>query len=263
MNSLDYILAGSALLLFLSILASRASGRLGVPALLIFLAIGMLAGSDGPGGIYFDNARLAQGLGVVALVLILFAGGLETRWERVRPVLKRGLALSTFGVFLTALLVALFVKYVLQFTWLEGLLLGSVVSSTDAAAVFAVMRSRSVSLRGELEQLLELESGSNDPMAIFLTVALIHLQVTPNASLFALIPMFFFADGCRSGSGIRNGQSDAVHHQPREAGIRRPLFGVDTVAGVAHLRRRRVGGREWLSGSVSGGDCAGQQRFHS
>lgn len=207
MNSLEYTLAGSALLLFLSILVSRASGRLGVPALLIFLAIGMLAGSDGVGGIYFDNARLAQGLGVVALVLILFAGGLETKWDRIRPVLKRGLALSTLGVFLTALLVAFFVKYVLQFTWLEGLLLGAVVSSTDAAAVFAVMRSRSVSLKGELEQLLELESGSNDPMAIFLTIALIQLQVTPSASLGTLVPMFFLQMGLGAALGYGMGKA--------------------------------------------------------
>jgi cell volume regulation protein A len=207
MISFEYILAGSAILLLLSIIVSRASGRLGVPALLIFLAIGMLAGSDGPGGIYFDNARLAQALGVVALVLILFAGGLETRWERVRPVLRRGLVLSTLGVFTTALLVAAFVKYVLQFTWLEGLLLGSVVSSTDAAAVFAVLRSRSVSLKGELEQLLELESGSNDPMAIFLTIALIQLQLTPGASLLALVPMFFLQMGLGAALGYAMGRA--------------------------------------------------------
>lgn len=207
MLSLEYILAGSALLLLLSILTSRASGRLGIPALLIFLAIGMLAGSDGPGGIYFDNARLAQGLGVTALVLILFAGGLETRWARVRPVLWRGLSLSTLGVSLTALLIALFAKFILQFTWLEGLLLGAVVSSTDAAAVFAVLRSQSVSLKADLEQLLELESGSNDPMAIFLTVALIQLQVTDNASLLTVIPMFFFQMGVGAALGYSMGKA--------------------------------------------------------
>jgi len=207
MNSLEYLLAGSALLLFLSILASRASGRLGVPALLIFLAIGMLAGSDGPGGIYFDNAHLAQGLGVVALALILFAGGLDTRWERIRPVLKLGLALSTLGVVLTALLVALFVRYVLGFTWLEGLLLGAVVSSTDAAAVFAVMRSRSVSLKGDLEPLLELESGSNDPMAILLTVALIQLQISPGATIFSIIPMFLLQMSIGAALGFGMGKA--------------------------------------------------------
>lgn len=190
MGSIEYILVAAAGLLLLSIIASKASGRLGVPALLIFLAVGMLAGSDGPGGIYFDNAPVAQGLGVVALVLILFAGGIVTKWERIRPVLWRGVALSTFGVFITAFLVAAFAKFVLQFTWLEGLLLGSVVASTDAAAVFAVLRSRSVSLKGELEQLLELESGSNDPMAVLLTLGMIRLMAEPGTPVISLAPMF-------------------------------------------------------------------------
>lgn len=207
MITVEYALLGAALLLLVSIIASKASGRLGVPALLIFLGIGMLAGSDGPGGIYFDNAPVAQGLGVLALVLILFAGGLETRWQRIRPVLARGLALSTLGVFITALLVAVFARYILNFQWLEGLLLGSVISSTDAAAVFAVLRSRSVSLKGDLEQLLEFESGSNDPMAVFLTVALIHLLVTPDASVYGLVPSFFIQMGLGAALGYGMGRA--------------------------------------------------------
>lgn len=188
---LELLLLGTALLLLISILASKASERLGVPALLLFLVIGMLAGSDGPGGIYFDDPRLAGSLGVVALVFILFAGGLDTDWARIRPVLAQGAALSTLGVLLTAGLMGLFAVTVLGFTPLQGLLLGAIVSSTDAAAIFTVLRVRSVRLRDPLEPLLELESGSNDPMAVFLTTALTGLLADPTASPLRLVPAFF------------------------------------------------------------------------
>src|SRR2546422_8305821 len=115
MTSIEHILVAASVLLLLSVLASKASAKLGVPALLLFLVLGMLAGSDGPGGIYFDNARLAQSLGVVALALILFSGGLDTEWSSVRPVLCKGLALSTCGVLITAVLVGLFARIVLGF----------------------------------------------------------------------------------------------------------------------------------------------------
>jgi cell volume regulation protein A len=190
MISIEQILLGTAILLLLSIVASKASGRLGVPALVLFLAVGMLAGSEGPGGVHFDNARVAQSVGVVALVIILFAGGLDTRWESVRPVMGRALALSTVGVFLTAVLVGLFTRAVLGFSLLEGLLLGSIVSSTDAAAVFSVLRSKDLGLKGDIKPLLEFESGSNDPMAVFLTVGLTNVLINPESSLVSLIPMF-------------------------------------------------------------------------
>lgn len=187
---IEYLLLGASVLLLVSVIASKASGHLGVPALLLFLAIGMLAGSDGPGGIHFDNPWLAQSLGVVALSFILFAGGLDTDWAAVRPVARKGLALSTIGVCFTALSVSWFTTVMLQFSWLEGVLLGAIVSSTDAAAVFAVLRSKRVTLKGQIKPLLELESGSNDPMAVFLTVGLIALITIPEASFLDLIPMF-------------------------------------------------------------------------
>ncbi|GLV47058.1 K+/H+ antiporter [Thermus sp. LT1-2-5] len=173
--SADLFLFGSSVLLLLSILLSRVSQRFGIPALLLFLVLGMLAGSDGPGGIYFDDARLAQGLGVMALAFILFAGGLDTEWTRVRSVFLPGLVLATMGVVLTAWLVGIFASLVLGFPPLLGFLLGAIVSSTDAAAVFSVLRARGVRLRERLKALLELESGVNDPMAILLTVALTAL----------------------------------------------------------------------------------------
>ncbi len=187
----EYILIGASILLLISVLVSKISDRFGIPVLLLFLILGMLAGSDGPGGIYFDNPALAQFIGVIALVLILFSGGLDTDWRSVRPALKESVLLATLGVFLTALVVGLFASLMLKLSWIEGLLLGAIVSSTDAAAVFSVLRSKGINLKGNLKPLLELESGSNDPMAIFLTVGVIQLITQPEASALDLIGLFF------------------------------------------------------------------------
>ncbi|MEJ0031895.1 MAG: potassium/proton antiporter [Bacteroidota bacterium] len=189
-SSENVLLLGS-ILLFISIVASKTSFKLGIPTLILFLIVGMLAGSDGPGGIYFDDPDTAQFLGVIALNFILFSGGLETKLESVKPIMKDGIALSTIGVLITAMLVGVFAAYVLGFSIIEGMLLGAVVSSTDAAAVFSILRSRSVGLKGNLRPLLEFESGSNDPMAYFLTVSLIGLVQHPDASIVSLIPKFF------------------------------------------------------------------------
>jgi len=186
---IEHLLLGLSTLLLLSVLASRASGTLGLPALLLFLIIGMLAGSEGPGGIEFDYPRLAQSLGVVALTLILFSGGLDSDWRQIRPVVVSGVALSTMGVCLTAGLVAGFTVWLLDFAPLDGLLLGAIVSSTDAAAVFAVLRARRARLKGRLGPLLELESGSNDPMAVFLTIGLISL-LTQSGTIGDMVWLF-------------------------------------------------------------------------
>lgn len=183
-----FLIAG--ILLLASIVASKATGRLGVPALLIFLVIGMLAGSEGPGGIYFDDPGLTQTLGVVALIFILFSGGLDTNWSSVRPARWGAISLATIGVALTAILIGWFANLVFGVSLLEGLLLGAIVSSTDAAAVFAILRSKGVGLRGQIKPLIELESGTNDPMAVFLTTGIIGLMSAPGASPIGLIPSF-------------------------------------------------------------------------
>jgi len=183
------VLIGVGLALLISVLVSKISDRYGIPALLLFLVLGMLAGSDGPGGIYFDDPAIAQSVGVVALVLILFSGGLDTEWQSVRPVVKESLTLATLGVFITAMVVGLAASALLGLSIVEGLLLGSIVSSTDAAAVFSVLRSKGIGLKGRLKPLLELESGSNDPMAIFLTVGLIEVITQPGVSALTLIGM--------------------------------------------------------------------------
>lgn len=189
-TSENILLIGS-LLLFISIISSKTSFRIGIPTLILFLIIGMLAGSDGPGGIYFNDPETAQLLGVIALTFILFSGGLDTKWESIRPIIRNGIALSTIGVFLTAGSVGLFATYVLGFGVYEGLLLGAIVSSTDAAAVFSILRSRNFGLKGTIRPLLELESGSNDPMAYFLTISMIYLIGEPDVSVWSLIPRFF------------------------------------------------------------------------
>jgi potassium/hydrogen antiporter len=190
MTAFHVVLVVSSGLLLVGVIASKLSSRLGVPALLLFLAVGMLAGSDGPGGIEFANNELAQALGVVALAFILFDGGLSTVWTEIRPTLRQGAALATSGVLITALVSGVAAMWALGLPWETGLLIGAIVSSTDAAAVFAVLRSRSVSLRGHLRPLLELESGSNDPMAVFLTIGFLELVTSPDTSVASLIPLF-------------------------------------------------------------------------
>jgi cell volume regulation protein A len=207
MASPETLLLVAAVLLLLSVIASKTSGRLGVPALLLFLVIGMLAGSEGPGGIEFDDPQLAQSLGVLALVLILFAGGVDTDWRSVRPVLWAALSLSTLGVLATAITLAASLHLLLTFPFVEALLLGAIVSSTDAAAVFAVLRSRNVSLRGRLKPLLELESGSNDPMAVFLTLAMIGVlrEGTVNTGAIAVGFVAQMLAGAAVGYGMGKG----------------------------------------------------------
>ncbi|HEX2046946.1 MAG TPA: potassium/proton antiporter [Acidimicrobiales bacterium] len=184
------LMAAAAVLVLLGVVASKVSARLGVPALLLFLLVGMAAGSEGVGGIEFADYALAQSIGVVALAFILFAGGFDTEWSSVRPVVGPSLLLATAGVLVTALISGAFASWILDVSLTTGLLLGAVISSTDAAAVFSVLRSRSVSLRGRLRPLLELESGSNDPMAVFLTVGLLELLTEDGATVAGLLPLF-------------------------------------------------------------------------
>ncbi len=188
--TIENILLIGSILLFISIIAGKTSYRFGVPTLLLFLAIGMLAGSDGIGGIQFDDPVIARFIGVVALNFILFSGGLDTSWTSVKPIVRQGVILSTLGVVLTAVTLGTFVYYVTDFTFYESMLLGSIVSSTDAAAVFSILRSKSLALKSNLRPTLELESGSNDPMAYVLTIAFLTLVLNPDQGLVSVIPLF-------------------------------------------------------------------------
>lgn len=170
-----------AMLLFVSVFASKAGARFGIPSLLLFLAVGMLFGRDGF-GIQFDNAKTAQTIGTVALSIILFTGGMETKYSEIRPVAVPGVVLATLGVLMTALLTGCFIYLIsgwfdFGLSFLESLLMASVMSSTDSASVFSILRTKRQGLRNNLRPLLELESGSNDPVAYILTIMLLGMIV--------------------------------------------------------------------------------------
>ncbi|WP_229729364.1 potassium/proton antiporter [Agaricicola taiwanensis] len=168
------ILFGAALVL-MGVISSLVAQRFGTPLLLVFLVIGMLVGVDGIGGIAFDNYALTYLVGSLALAIILFDGGLRTRLDKFRGVLLPAMSLATVGVVITTALTGLFAALVLSLSVLEGFLVGAMVASTDAAAVFFLLRSGGLQLRNRLQAILEIESGTNDPVAVFLTILLIEL----------------------------------------------------------------------------------------
>jgi cell volume regulation protein A len=191
----------AGVLLIVGAVASKTSARLGVPSLLLFLAIGMLAGSDGPGGLEFDDFELSRSFGIVALAFILFSGGLGTRFSDIRPVMAQGVALASVGVIITASLLGWLASLILDLPLEEGLLLAAVIASTDAAAVFSILRSRGVRIRRRLASVLELESGSNDPAAVFLTVSLIAYITEGDRGLLGFVGSFVWQMGVGTVAG--------------------------------------------------------------
>jgi len=184
------ILIGAVFLL-VSIVTSAAVSRVGAPLLLVFLLIGMLAGEDGPGGIKFDNVQLAHLVGTVALAVILFDGGLRTRAETFRVGLRPALSLATVGVLVTAVTAGLFAAWMLDLSWMQGLLIGAIVGSTDAAAVFSLLHVRGMELKQRVAATLEIESGVNDPMAVFLTIAMVEALLLGRGELSPMIVVDF------------------------------------------------------------------------
>ncbi len=177
MASLDIVSIGillGALLVLAGILSSLIAMRFGAPLLLVFLLLGMAAGESGPGGITFDDVHATYVVGSIALALILFDGGLRTRLSTFRSVLAPAMVLATLGVLLTAALTAPFARYMLGMNWTEAFLVGAVVASTDAAAVFFLIHAKGLRLRPRVGAVLEVESGINDPFAVFLTIALVE-----------------------------------------------------------------------------------------
>lgn len=202
----ENILLVGSILLFVSIIVGKTGYRFGVPALLLFLVVGMLFGSDGL-GLQFHNAGEAQFIGMVALSIILFSGGMDTRFSDIKPVLSQGIVLSTIGVLLTTLLTGLFIWWLSGMSWtnihfslLPSLLLAATMSSTDSASVFAILRSQKMNLKHNLRPMLELESGSNDPMAYMLTIVLIQLihssEMSTTSILGSFIVQFLIGGGC-------------------------------------------------------------------
>ncbi|RWZ55314.1 potassium/proton antiporter [Halobacillus fulvus] len=189
-----------ALLLIASVVVTKFSTRLGVPSLVLFIGVGMLVGSDGLGLLNFNNPEIAQLVGVFALIIILFEGGMQTKWREIRPVLGPSISLATLGVILTTAIVAVAVRFILGLTWIESFLLGSIIGSTDAAAVFAVLKGKNV--REKLGATLEAESGTNDPMAVFLTITFIQLLTQDQVNYFGLFGSFFWQMGAGLAVGL-------------------------------------------------------------
>ncbi len=194
----ENILLLGAILVFCSIIISKTGYRFGIPSLLLFLVVGMIFGSDGL-GLHFGNAGQAQFIGMMALSIILFSGGVDTKIKEIRPVLSPGILLSTIGVLLTTLLTGFFIFYISHWTGLDihmslvvSLLLAATMSSTDSASVFSILRSQKLNLKHNLRPMLELESGSNDPMAYMLTIVLIQLATANNASVSDIATNFAF-----------------------------------------------------------------------
>lgn len=202
---IDQLILLAAVLILLGILSSKLSARLGLPMLVLFLLVGMLAGEDGIGRIAFDNPQAAHALGTLALALILFDGGLQTPVQSIKQVWKPASILATLGVLITAIVTGIAASYILQISLLEGLLLGAIVGSTDAAAVFSLLRNAGINLNSRLKSTLEIESASNDPMAIFLTVGLLEILVNGLKPGVGLLQLFLLQMGLGAIVGLAVG----------------------------------------------------------
>ncbi|RKQ33583.1 potassium/proton antiporter [Oceanobacillus halophilus] len=189
MNIVGAFLFLISVMLIIGVLATKFSSRLGLPALVLFLIAGMLLNNF----LFFEDVQFTQFIGTLALIIILFDGGTQTKWDNIRPVLGPAGSLATLGVLITTLLTGLAAMYILDFSLLEGMLLGAIIGSTDAAAVFSVLGNKNFKKR--LTATLEAESGSNDPMAVFLTITLIAMIQIPEMSIWSAIGSFFIQMG--------------------------------------------------------------------
>ena len=190
MQKIETILLVISILIILSIILSKISSFTNVPKMLIFLAVGMIAGEEGPGGIIFNNYDIAQGMGIIALSFILFSGGLDTKYSNMKSVMYRGVMLSTLGVIFTTGTVTVIGRFILGFDVYLSFLIGAIISSTDASAVFVSLKSKKFKLKRDIESLLELESGSNDPTAVFLTMTAISIILNKETDIINFILLF-------------------------------------------------------------------------
>ena len=206
MDLTNQIILVVGLLFLVSVLASVVSSRIGAPLLLVFLLIGMLVGEEGPGGLVFDDFQMAHLIGSLALAIILFDGGLRTRVDTFRVGLRPAVTLATLGVLITVVATGLFVSWAFGLPLLVGLLIGAIIGSTDAAAVFSLLHSHGLELKQRTSATLEIESGSNDPMAIFLTIALVEIIMGHHASIgLGLLVEFATQMGIGAVAGLTGG----------------------------------------------------------
>jgi cell volume regulation protein A len=253
LTSTNWMLLLGAALVLVGVLSSVLANRFGTPLLLVFLVIGMLAGEDGPGGIRFDNVALAYFIGSLALSVILFDGGLRTRAASVREALAPAGLLATVGVLITALLTGVAATLLLGLGWLEGLLLGAVLASTDAAAVFFLLRAGGLHLKRRVAATLEIESGSNDPMAIFLTLLFLELILAGSeASGWMAAGLFLSQLVIGAALGIAGGLliASALNRLELPAGLH-PLFAVASAVTLFALTNT-LGGSGFLAAYLAG-----------
>ena len=240
-----------ALILLVCITSTKILYKFGVPILLIFIIFGMLFGSDGIVGVYFDNYELTKELCSIALIFIMFYGGFGTNWKMARPVALQSILLSTIGVIITAGLTGIFCFVFFKTSLLEGLLIGSVISSTDAAAVFAILRSQKLDLRGSLASILEIESGSNDPFAYMLTIIILGLMAGKGYG--SILPMFLnqIIAGLLCGGILAKITVHFLRRANFEIEGFYPIF-VIAIAVLAYALSESLGGNGYLSVYVAG-----------
>ena len=254
----------TGLLLLISVFASKTSTRYGIPILLIFIVVGMLSGSEGPGGIHFDNPELTQILGTIALIFILYSGGLSTHIKSVVPVWKEGMALAFLGVLISTLIMSVIIRFTLGWDWLPAALLSATFSSTDASAVFGILKTQKLRLKTRIQSVIELESGSNDPMAVFLTISLIQIIMYPASLSWTDMLMNFFIQmslGGLSGWFLGKGLVKLINLLDLEF---EGLYPVLTIAGVVciYSLTEFSGGSGFLSVYLTG-LAMGEEKYFS
>lgn len=237
--------------LLLGVVFSKLSNRIGVPVLLGFLALGMVFGSDGIFRIPFENYDIVNHISTIALIFIIFYGGFGTNWKAAKPVAAQSILLSTVGVLLTAALTGLFCRFVLRFDWLESFLIGSIISSTDAASVFSILRSKNLSLKYNTSSMLELESGSNDPCAYMMTFLLLAMMgggITPGQVVVLTLQQVLFG---LAGGALIAWAAAWILRQFRDDTSVGPLV-VVAVAILSYALPAYLGGNGYLSAYLVG-----------
>ena len=240
-----------SLILLICITSTKILYKFGVPILLIFIVLGMLFGSDGIVGIYFDNYELASDICSIALIFIMFYGGFGTNWNMAKPVALQSIAMSSLGVVLTAGLTGLFCFLAFKTTLLEGLLIGSIVASTDVASVFAILRSQKLNLKGSLASTLEIESGSNDPFAYMLTIIILGLM--SNGGYGYIIPILLsqIIVGILASIILSKSSIFLLRHTKFEIEGFYPIF-ITAIAVLSYSLSEYFGGNGYLSVYITG-----------
>lgn len=242
----------AAIVIFSCILGNKLSSRLGIPALFVFILLGMIFGSDGIFKIPFANFQIAETVCSTALIFIMFYGGFGTNWREARPVAAKSIVLSTLGVLFTALLTGIFCWYVLGMELLEGMLIGAVLGSTDAASVFSILRSKKLNLKYGTASILELESGSNDPCAYMLTVIILTMMAgNASAGSILLMTLAQIAFGLLCGAGIAAAAIWVLRNLTFKAEGLDTIF-VFSVAIFAYALPSVIGGNGYLSVYIMG-----------